>query len=98
LRHRFVTPDEEIGNSCLERGSHDDLKNESEDDEFPGEITQEGNDIQVMRKQRRERATAHRENKEVDTFDYNECKPPKGKSIVHRWIATKEISLHIIKY
>jgi len=42
--------------------------------------------------------THRRENFEVDTFDYNGYKPPKGKSIAHKWIATEKavyISLDI---
>ena len=39
-----------------------------------------------------------RENIEIDTFDYNGYKPPKGKSIAYKWIATEKavyISLDI---
>jgi len=32
-----------------------------------------------------------RENTEIDTFDYNGYKPPKGKSIAHKWIAAEKI-------
>jgi len=42
--------------------------------------------------------THRRENFEVDTFDYNGYKPPKGKSIARKWIATEKavyISLSI---
>ena len=42
-----------------------------------------------------------RENSEIDTFDYNGYKPPKGKSIAHKWIATEKtvyISLDIEPY
>ena len=31
-----------------------------------------------------------REITEIDTFDYNGYKPPKGKSIAHKWIATEK--------
>ena len=43
------------------RGSHDDFdddedkEHESEEDEFPGEITHEGNKVQVIRNEWRER-------------------------------------------
>ena len=47
----LFTPDENIGHSSSERGSHDDFDDdedkahESEEDEFPGEITHEGNKV-----------------------------------------------------
>jgi len=31
-----------------------------------------------------------KENIEFDTFDYNGYKPPKGKSLAHKWIAIEE--------
>ena len=31
-----------------------------------------------------------RENIEIDTFDYNGYKPPKGKSIAQKWIGTEK--------
>ena len=49
------TPDENIGHSFSENDSHDDFddnedkEHESEEDEFLGEITHEGNKIQLMR-------------------------------------------------
>jgi len=119
----LFTPDGKVSHSYSERGSHDDFdddedeEHESEENEFSGEITHEGNKIQVMRNQWRERATVkdqckghindtdlvygltdHRENEKIDTFDYIEYKPPKGKANAHKWIATKEISLHFIRY
>jgi len=48
------TPDENIGHSYLHGGSLDDFgddedkDHESEEDEFPGEITHEGNKVQVI--------------------------------------------------
>jgi len=42
--------------------------------------------------------TDRRENFEIDTFDYTGYKPPKGKYIAHKWIATEKalyISLDI---
>ena len=111
----LFTPDENIGHSYSQRGSRDDFDDdqdkdhESEEDEFPGEITHEGNKVQDMRDEYRERATFQdrckdhtddtdlvyeltnlRENIEIDTFDYNGYKPPKGKSIVHKWIAAEK--------
>jgi len=47
----LFTPDENIDHSSSERGSHDnfdddeDNEYESEEDEFPGEITYEGNKV-----------------------------------------------------
>ena len=57
----LFTPDENICHSYSERGSHDDFgdeqdkEHESEEDEFQGEITHEGNKVQVMRSEWRER-------------------------------------------
>ena len=58
----MFTPDENIGHSYSERGSHDDFdddeedkEHESEEDEFPGESTHEGNKVQVIRNEWRER-------------------------------------------
>jgi len=59
----LFTPDENIGHSYLERGSHDDFdddedeEHESEEDEFPGDITHEDNKVQVITNEWRERAT-----------------------------------------
>ena len=55
------TPDENIGHSHSEKGSHDDFdddedeEHESEEDELPGEITYEGNKVQIIRNGWRER-------------------------------------------
>ena len=112
----LFTPDENIGHSYSQRGSRDDFDDdednyhESEEDEFPGEITHERKKVQVMRDEWRERATLQdrckghadgtdlghdltdlRENTEIDTFDYNGYKPPKGKSIAHKWIAAEKL-------
>ena len=56
----LFTPDENIGHSYSQRGSRDDFDDdqdkghESEEDEFPGEITHEGNKVQLMRDEQRE--------------------------------------------
>ena len=57
------TPDGNMGHSYSQSDSHDDFdddedkEHESEEDEFSGEITHEGNKVQVMRNEWRERAT-----------------------------------------
>ena len=59
----LFTFDENIGHSYSQRGSRDDFDDdedndhESEEDELPGETTYEGNKVQVMRDEWRERAT-----------------------------------------
>ena len=52
----LFTPHENIGHSYSQRGSRDDFDDdedkghESEEDEFPGEITHEGNKVQCYKK------------------------------------------------
>jgi len=61
----LFTPDGNIDHSYSERASHDDFdedededeEHESQEDELPGKITHEGNKVQVMRNEWRERAT-----------------------------------------
>ena len=59
----LFTPDGNMGHSYSQSGSHDDFdddedkEHESEEDEFPGEITHEGNKVQVIRNEWREKAT-----------------------------------------
>ena len=51
----LCAPDENIGQSYSQRGSHHDFDDgedkdrESEEDELPGGITHEGNKVQVIR-------------------------------------------------
>ena len=57
----LFTPDENIGHSYSQRGSRDDFDDDEDkghewkEDEFPGEITHEGNKVHVMRDEWRER-------------------------------------------
>ncbi len=57
----LFTCDENTGHFYSQRGSRDDFDDdedkdrESEENEFPGEITHEGNKVQVMRDEWRER-------------------------------------------